>query len=127
MHHDPCAAAGVCDGRLVCRLSRRHTAEVVSDTSDQLRIMVGESRADVVSFPSEMANHHVQPAVCVLRPHQPPSPLPVVQQRPRVRYSSHAGISGAADKDAAADARSDDHRQPSNRKSAGPAGGGMYT
>lgn len=50
-----------------------------------------------------------------------------VQQRPRVRYSSHAGISGAADKDAAADARSDDHRQPSNRKSAGPAGGGMYT
>lgn len=57
----------------------KQTPAVVADTSDQIRVVVGESRADVVSFPREMANHHVQPAVCVLRPHQPPSPLPVVR------------------------------------------------
>lgn len=50
-----------------------------------------------------------------------------VQQWSGVRCSCHGGVSGAADKDAAADARSDDHRQPSDGKSAGPAGGGMYT
>lgn len=50
-----------------------------------------------------------------------------VQQRYGVWYSGHAGLCGAADKDAAADARSDDHRQPSDRRSAGTAGGGTYT
>lgn len=47
-----------------------------------------------------------------------------VQQRSGVWHRCHAGISGAADQDAAADSHSDDHRQPTDRRSAGPAGGG---
>lgn len=53
--------------------------------------------------------------------------LSQVQQRSGVWYSCHAGVSGAAGEDAAADAGSDDHRQPSDGRSADPAGGGMYT
>lgn len=53
--------------------------------------------------------------------------LSQVQQWPSVRYSCHAGICGAACQDAAADARADDHRQPSDGRSADPAGGGKYT
>lgn len=50
-----------------------------------------------------------------------------VQQWSGVRYSGHAGLGGSADKDAAADAGSDDHKQPSDGGSAGSAGCGMYT
>lgn len=53
--------------------------------------------------------------------------LSQVQQWSGVRYSCHAGICGAACQDAAADARADDHRQPSDGRSADPAGGGTYT
>lgn len=53
--------------------------------------------------------------------------LSQVQQWSGVRYSCHAGICGAACQDAAADACADDHRQPSDGRSADPAGGGTYT
>lgn len=56
------------------------------------------------------------------------SPLDLqVQQRPGVWCGRHGRLSGAADKDAAADPGSDDHKQPPDRESADPAGGGMYT
>lgn len=52
--------------------------------------------------------------------------LSQVQQWSGVWNNSHVGISGAADQDPATDTRSNDHRQSSDRWSAGAAGGGMY-
>lgn len=50
-----------------------------------------------------------------------------VQQWSGVWYRCHVGLSGAADKDSAADHRSDDHRQPTDWRSTDPAGGGRLT
>ena len=50
-----------------------------------------------------------------------------VQQWSGVWSCGHGGICGAADKDPAADARSDDLRQPADGKSTGAASGGTYT
>lgn len=41
--------------------------------------MAGEPRVDAVALPCEMADHHVQPAVCTLRSHQPQGALPLVR------------------------------------------------
>lgn len=48
-----------------------------------------------------------------------------VQQRPAVWYICHVGLSGPAGQDSAADAGSNDNKQPPDGGPADPAGGGM--
>lgn len=66
---------------------------VVCHAPDQLWVMARQSRVDVVSFPHQMADHRVQPAVCLLCPDQPAGPLPLVSHLLSSPCSEHTSSS----------------------------------